>query len=196
MTKLSKDFYLQDDVVSLSKQLLGKYLFTKEGKLITAGIITETEAYAGEIDRASHAYGGRRTQRTETMYSEGGISYVYLCYGMYSLFNVVTNKKDIPHAVLVRAIQPAEGINVILERRNAEKLKKGLTTGPGKVAMALGIDFKNHNGHNLSGNKIWIEDRGIKVPEKIINKGPRIGVDYAGEDAKLPYRFWVAENSL
>ncbi len=193
MPKLPKDFYLQEDVVSLSKQLLGKILFTKEGKTITAGIITETEAYAGAIDKASHAYGGRRTERTETMYSEGGISYVYLCYGMYSLFNVVTNKKDIPHAVLVRAIQPIEGIKKILERRNSEKLKKGLTTGPGKVSLALGINFRSHNAQNLTGNKIWIEERGIIIPDKKINKGPRIGVDYAGEDAKLPYRFWVDE---
>jgi DNA-3-methyladenine glycosylase len=193
MTKLSKDFYLQKDVVSLSKQLLGKYLFTKEGKVITAGIITETEAYAGEIDRASHAYGGRRTARTETMYAEGGVSYVYLCYGMYSLFNVVTNQKDIPHAVLVRAIQPIEGIEAILERRKAQHLKKGLTIGPGKVSMALGINFRSHNAQNLSGKKIWIEDEGIKIPEKKIHIGPRIGVDYAGEDAKLPYRFWVDE---
>ncbi len=193
MSKLPKDFYLQDDVVSLSKQLLGKILFTKEGKITTAGIITETEAYAGVIDKASHAFGGRRTSRTETMYAVGGISYVYLCYGMYSLFNVVTNQKDIPHAVLVRAIKPLEGIEKILQRRKSEKLKKGLTTGPGKVSMALGINFRSHNAQDLAGNKIWIEDRGIIIPERLINKGPRIGVDYAGEDAKLPYRFWVNE---
>ena len=193
MSKLPKDFYLQENVVELSKQLLGKILFTKEGKTITAGIITETEAYAGTTDKASHAYGGRRTERTETMYAEGGVSYVYLCYGMYSLFNVVTNRKDIPHAVLVRAIQPMEGIKTILQRRKSDNLKKGLTTGPGKVSMALGINFRSHNAQNLSGTKIWIEDRGILIPEKSINKGPRIGVDYAGEDAKLPYRFWVNE---
>ena len=193
MSKLPKDFYLQDYVVSLSKQLLGKVLYTKDGKTITAGIITETEAYAGIIDKASHAYGGRRTSRTETMYAVGGISYVYLCYGMYSLFNVVTNQKDIPHAVLVRAIKPLEGIEKILQRRKSEKLKKGLTTGPGKVSMALGINFRSHNAQDLAGNKIWIEDRGIIIPERLINKGPRIGVDYAGEDAKLPYRFWVNE---
>ncbi len=193
MSKLPKDFYLQDDVVSLSKQLLGKILFTKEGKITTAGIITETEAYAGVIDKASHAFGGRRTSRTETMYAVGGISYVYLCYGMYSLFNVVTNQKDIPHAVLVRAIKPLEGIEKILQRRKSEKLKKGLTTGPGKVSMALGINFRSHNAQDLAGNKIWIEDRGIIIPERLINKGPRIGVDYAGEDAKLPHRFWVNE---
>ncbi len=191
MSKLPKDFYLQDDVVSLSKQLLGKVLFTKEGNTITAGIITETEAYAGTTDKASHAYGGRRTSRTETMYAMGGVSYVYLCYGLYSLFNVVSNQKDIPHAVLVRAIKPVEGIKTILERRKTEKLKKGLTTGPGKVAMALGINFRSHNTLDLTGSTIWIEERGIIIPEKIINIGQRIGVDYAGEDAKLPYRFWV-----
>jgi len=193
MSKLPKDFYLQDDVVSVSKQLLGKYLFTKEGKTITAGIITETEAYAGIIDRASHAFGGRRTERTETMYMEGGVSYVYLCYGMYSLFNVVTNRKDIPHAVLIRAIQPSEGIEKILQRRKAKQAKKGLTTGPGKVSMALGINFRSHNAQSLSGNNIWIEEKGIIISEKQIIIGQRIGVDYAGEDAKLPYRFWLDE---
>jgi len=193
MSKLPKDFYLQEDVVELSKQLLGKVLFTKNGKTITAGVITETEAYTGVSDRASHAFGGRRTERTETMYAEGGVSYVYLCYGMYSLFNVVTNKKDIPHAVLVRAIQPLEGIKQILQRRKSEKIKKGLTTGPGKVSMALGINYRSHNAQNLSGNKIWIEDRELKISEKLINKGPRIGVDYAGEDAKLHFRFWINE---
>jgi len=194
MIKLPKDFYLQENVVELSKQLLGKVLFTQEGNVITGGIITETEAYAGVIDRASHAWGGRRTARTETMYAEGGVSYVYLCYGMYSLFNVVTNQKDIPHAVLVRAIQPVEGIKKVLQRRNVTQMKKGLTTGPGKVSMALGINFRSHNAQSLSGNKIWIEDRGIKIIEKQVMKGPRIGVDYAGEDAKLPYRFWLNEN--
>src|SRR5688572_7863163 len=102
--KLKRDFYTREDVVLVAKELLGKVLCTKWNGKTTSGIITETEAYEGITDRASHAYRGRRTERTEIMYSEGGTAYVYLCYGMHHLFNVVTNKKDIPHAVLIRAV--------------------------------------------------------------------------------------------
>ncbi|MCW3085285.1 MAG: DNA-3-methyladenine glycosylase [Bacteroidetes bacterium] len=196
--KLEKDFYLSEDVVQISKDLLGKYLYTKIDGKITAGIITETEAYAGEIDKASHAYGNRRTNRTEIMFADGGVSYVYLCYGIHHLFNVVTNFKNVPHAILIRAIQPVEGIKTILERRkiisekDIEKHKqnnyKKLASGPGTVSQALGIKTK-HSGLDLTGNVIWIEDKGIKVSAKNIIAGPRVGVDYAGEDAKLPYRF-------
>ena len=199
--KLEKDFYLSEDVVKISKDLLGKYLFTKIDGKLTAGIIAETEAYAGEIDKASHAYNNRRTKRTEIMFGEGGVSYVYLCYGIHHLFNVVTNYKNAPHAVLVRAIKPVEGIKIILERRNvipegiiSEFVKKDkknkIAGGPGTVSQALGIKTE-HSGLDLTGNKIWIEDKGIKISQKDIISGPRIGVDYAGEDAKLPYRFIV-----
>lgn len=188
MTKLSRDFYLRDDVVQISKDLLGKYLFTDIDGKLTAGIITETEAYAGAIDKASHAYGNRRTARTETMFAQGGVSYVYLCYGIHSLFNVVTNIEGTPHAVLIRGIKPIEGVDTILERRKSTKLKKDLTIGPGKVSLALGINFRQHNNLDLLGHQIWIEDKGIKVKEQDITTGPRVGVDYAGEDAYLPYR--------
>lgn len=191
MAKLSRDFYLRDDVVQISKDLLGKYLFTDINGKLTAGIITETEAYAGAIDKASHAYGNRRTARTETMFAGGGVSYVYLCYGIHSLFNVVTNIEGIPHAALIRGIKPIEGIDIILERRKSNKLKKDLTVGPGKVSLALGINFRHHNNLDLQGNQIWIEDKGIKVNPKDITIGPRVGVDYAGEDALLPYRFQI-----
>lgn len=186
--KLKKAYFLQSDVVKLARDLVGKVLVTKSGKILTSGIITETEAYNGIIDKASHAYGGRRTRRTETMFAEGGISYVYLCYGIHNLFNIVTNVKDVPHAVLIRAIQPLNGAEHILKRRNSEILKKNLCVGPGKVSSALGITIK-HNAVDLAGNKIWLEDEGVK-PKNILS-GPRIGVDYAGEDAKLPYRFWI-----
>jgi len=190
MTKLSRDFYLSNDVVQISKDLLGKYLFTKnEGKL-TAGIITETEAYAGITDKASHAYNNRRTKRTEVMFAEGGVSYVYLCYGIHHLFNVVTNVEDVPHAVLIRAVKPVEGIDIILKRRNAEKIHSKISGGPGTVAQALGIKTID-TGLDLSGRKIWIEDKGIKVLKKDIITGTRIGVDYAEEDALLPYRFVI-----
>lgn len=191
MAKLPKDFYLRDDVVQISKDLLGKELFTSVDGIITSGIITETEAYAGAIDKASHAFGNRRTARTETMFAEGGTSYVYLCYGIHSLFNVVTNQTDIPHAVLIRGIKPKEGLDTILARRNSNYLKKDLTIGPGKVCLALGINYQQHNKLNLQGNLVWIEDNGIKVKATDILAGPRVGVDYAGEDALLPYRFQI-----
>ncbi|MDQ3046599.1 MAG: DNA-3-methyladenine glycosylase [Bacteroidota bacterium] len=198
--KLEKDFYLNEDVVQISRDLLGKYLFTRIDGKVTAGIITETEAYAGATDKASHAFGDRRTNRTEIMFAEGGVSYVYLCYGIHHLFNIVTNYKDVPHAVLIRAIKPAEGIKTIIERRNIipdkeiiEQVcsgKKKITGGPGIVSQALGIKTI-HSGLDLTGNKIWIEDKGIRITKKEIISGPRIGVDYAGEDAKLPYRFII-----
>lgn len=193
--KLEKDFYLRDDVVLISKELLGKYLYTKFNNQLTGGIITETEAYAGATDKASHAYGNRRTKRTEVMYAEGGVTYVYLCYGMYPLFNIVTHKKDIPHAILVRGIHPTDGIDVMLLRTNKPKITKDFSNGPGKIAKALGIKCE-HNGMNLTGNKIWLEDKGIKVKNKDIFITTRIGIDYAGKDALLPYRFILKKNIL
>ncbi|MEW6469530.1 MAG: DNA-3-methyladenine glycosylase [Bacteroidota bacterium] len=188
--KLEKEFYTRSDVVLVSRELLGKYLFTRfEGRL-TGGIITETEAYAGVTDRASHAYGGRRTKRTEVMYSEGGTAYVYLCYGIHHLFNIVTNKPDVPHAVLIRAVKPEIGIETILERRKQTVLHAKTAGGPGTVSQALGITTR-HTGVSLLGNEIWLEDRGVLVMDDEITAGPRIGVDYAGKDARLPYRFFV-----
>lgn len=192
MAKLPISYYLQTDVVKLAEDLIGKILVTNFNGTITSGIITETEAYNGIIDKASHAFGGRRTNRTETMYKQGGTAYVYLCYGIHHLFNVVTNVQEVPHAVLIRAIKPFEGEKAILKRRKSKVLTKGLCVGPGKVSSALGITTK-HNSVDLSGNKIWIEDRGIKLRPSKIKRGPRIGVDYAGKDAKLPYRFWIEE---
>ena len=185
MPKLTKDFYLRDDVVQISKELLGKYLLTKFNGKLTGGIITETEAYAGITDKASHAYGNRRTNRTEVMYHEGGKAYIYLCYGIHSLFNIVTNKKDIPDAVLIRAIKPTEGIDIMMKRRN--KKTHNLISGPGTVAQALGMNTI-HSGLDLCGNKIWLEDNGTNTSNEIITS-TRIGVSYAEEDALLPYRF-------
>lgn len=190
--KLSRDFYLQDDVVALARTLIGKVLFTYIDGRLTAGIITETEAYAGVVDKASHAYGGRRTNRTDTMYAQGGTGYVYLCYGIHHLFNVVTNVEGTPHAVLIRGVKPLEGIDIIRERRKFPKNDKLLSAGPGTVSQALGILTK-HDRTDLLGNTIWIEDHSIVVPNDKVKITPRIGVDYAGEDAKLPYRFFVSE---
>ena len=154
-------------------------------------MITETEAYAGVGDRASHAHGGRRTQRTEPMYDRGGLAYVYLCYGIHHLFNVVTNEADVPHAVLVRAGAPLLGIDIMRERRGKQGPDKTLLAGPGSLAKALGITT-SLTGASLSGDQVWIEDRGIEIPDDKISTGPRIGVDYAGDDAQRPYRFVVA----
>ena len=187
--RLDRKFYLNDDVVDVAQGLLGKVLCTELQNVTTRVIITETEAYAGVSDRASHAYGGRRTKRTEPMYAEGGIAYVYLCYGIHHLFNVVTNLNGTPHAVLVRAGSALEGIDTMLQRRGKAEAEKTLLAGPGSVAKALGITT-DLTGESLSGNRVWIEQRG-RVPVERITAGPRVGVDYAGEDALLPYRFRV-----
>ncbi|PST83205.1 DNA-3-methyladenine glycosylase [Pedobacter yulinensis] len=191
--KLPADFYLNNNVIKLAVSLLGKVLYTKINEQITAGIIVETEAYNGVTDKASHAYGGRRTNRTEIMYGAGGVSYVYLCYGMHCLFNVVTSGPGEPHAVLVRGIEPLEGLELMMGRRKALVHKPNLTAGPGSAAKALGID-RLLNGQDLTGDHIWIEDHGIRYAENQIVSGPRIGVDYAGEDALLPWRFYVRGN--
>ena len=194
--KLSRNYFRNSDVVHLAKDLLGKWLFTNFDGIVTGGIITETEAYAGVTDKASHAFGGKRSTRTEIMYADGGTSYVYLCYGIHSLFNIVTNLKDTPHAVLIRAIYPTHGMTQIVERRalkNSSPAK--LMTGPGSVSKGLGIHF-SHTGMSLMDDKIWVEDRKLKFPERIIRIGPRIGIDYAGKDALLPFRFYVQHQDI
>ena len=188
LLKLAADFYLRDDVVLIARELLGKILYTKFNGELCGGIITETEAYAGIRDRASHAYNGRRSERTEIMYCKGGTAYVYLCYGMHSLFNVVTNKKDVPDAVLIRGISPVTGIETMLKRTAKKIADKNFGVGPGKVSKVLGIHF-SHTGTDLCGNQIWLEDAGISALKNEIYTGTRIGVDYAGDDSLLPYRF-------
>ena len=186
--KLPQSFYRRDDVVRIGRELLGKVLCTRFSGQTTAALITETEAYAGSNDRASHAYGNRRTKRTEPLFAAGGIAYVYLCYGIHHLFNVVTNEADVPHAVLIRAAAPLQGIDIMLYRRSRPEADKTLLAGPGSTAQALGIDTV-HSGISLSGSQIWIEDRNTVVKPGSIVAGPRVGVDYAAEDASLPYRF-------
>ena len=190
MSILPLKYYRNPDVVFLSKDLLGKYLLTNFNGHLTGGMITETEAYHGPEDRASHAYGLRRTKRNEVMYHDGGICYVYLCYGIHSLFNVVTNVAENPHAILIRALKPKIGIDVMLKRRKKAKPDRTLATGPGALTQALGIDT-SHNGLPLNKPPIWIEDRGIKVTSEKIITGPRVGVDYAGDHALYPWRFRV-----
>ena len=185
--KIPKSYYQDENVVELARSFLGKVLVCNISGKITSGIISETEAYAGISDRASHAWGDRNTQRTAPMYRDGGIAYVYLIYGIYSLFNIVTAPKGTPHAILVRSIQPLEGLDVMMKRRGTNKLK-GLTDGPGKLGIAMGLHYTD-SGEDLTGDRIWIEDRGIVPDPSQIITGPRIGIDYAGEDALLPYRF-------
>lgn len=190
--KLPKSFYLQKDVVSIARQLIGKVLYTNIDGIITAGIISETEAYEGATDKASHAFGNRRTKRTETMFAQGGIAYVYLCYGMYELFNVVTNVKDIPHAVLIRGIIPYEGLKTMAQRRGVEEIKQKHVDGPGKLSKALSIS-RNMNDLDLCSDVVWIEDKGIQIEEDQIVAAKRIGINYAEEDAFLPYRFFITK---
>lgn len=191
--KLPEDYYLNPDVVDVARNLLGKMLITSIGPVTTSGIITETEAYAGANDRASHAYGNRYTARTRVMFARGGTAYVYLCYGIHHLFNVVTHQEGIPHAVLIRAIEPVSGLETMVRRRGKTNAAYALTTGPGSLSAALGIQTI-HSGIDLTGDTIWIEDCGVSVTPDQIIASPRVGVGYAGEDAALPYRFRIKNN--
>jgi DNA-3-methyladenine glycosylase len=191
--KLPFSYYLNPDVLFLAKDLLGKVLFTQIDGEITAGVIVETEAYFGVQDKASHAYGGRRTNRTETLYQHGGISYVYLCYGIHNLFNIVSSVQGEPHAVLIRAIEPLIGLDIMETRRKMAATKAAISSGPGSAAKALGID-RTFNEKELTGEEIWIEDHNIRYTPDQIAAVPRVGVAYAQEDALLPWRFFVTDN--
>lgn len=189
--KLKRPFYLGNNVTALAKELLGKTLITNiEGK-VSGGIIVETEAYSGSIDRASHAWPNKVTKRTQTIFEKGGIAYVYLCYGIHKLFNIVTNISGKPDAVLIRAIEPTIGLDYILERRRSKKVNPSISSGPGKVSSCLGIDLK-HNNMLLKGPEIWLEDRGYEDFEIVETK--RVGVDYAGNDALLLWRYYISDN--
>lgn len=191
--KLEPSFYQGKDVVQIAKSLLGKELHTHIDKWHTAGVITEVEAYAGRNDKACHANNGVRTRRTEIMYHQGGVSYVYLCYGIHHLFNVVTNTEGNADAVLVRAVEPLVGLDKMLERRKMEKVEHRLTSGPGTLTTALGIKTKKHYGLDLSGEQIWIEDA-PQIEDNYIAEAKRIGVDYAEEDALKLWRFYIKDN--
>jgi len=193
LTLLNENFYTRKDVVKIAKELLGKIIVTYFDEQLTAARVTETEAYNGAVDKASHAYNNRRTKRTEIMYSGGGAAYVYLCYGIHHLFNVVTNVKDTPHAILIRAAEPLIGIDVMLQRTHKKKLDATLTSGPGNVSKALGI-YTHHTGIDLRSENFFIADDGCKLSKNKIITTKRIGVDYAAEDALLPYRFFIKDN--
>jgi DNA-3-methyladenine glycosylase len=194
--KLGREFYTRRDTLRVASELLGKRLVVASsapGGERVSGIIVETEAYMGPEDKGAHSYNNRRTKRTEVMFAPGGVAYVYFIYGMYYQFNVVTNRVDIPHAVLVRAAEPEEGIELMRERRPGRK-ETELASGPGKLCVAFGID-SSYNGADLTvGERVWIEDAGRVVKPLEIVCGSRIGIDYAEEFAALPWRFWIKDN--
>ncbi len=190
--KLPREFYTRSNVLEVARDLLGKKLVVPNRNGVrVAGVIIETEAYRGPEDKASHAYNGRRTRRTETMYGVGGTAYVYFVYGMYHQFNVVTNVEDVPHAILVRAVEPVEGLDII-RRRRPGRFEHELTSGPGRLCIAMGIDRKLDKAE-LLGDRVWIEEAASISPRQIA-RGPRIGIDYAEEWVKKPWRFWIRDN--
>lgn len=174
--------------MQIARDLIGKYIFTNVDGVLTGGMIVETEAYSGENDLACHSHSGRRTARTEIMFHAGGVAYVYLIYGIYTLFNIITNQAGRADAVLIRAIEPTDGLPEMLLRRQHSAITPKLTAGPGLVTLALGIQRK-HYGTNLTGNLIWLEDRSLDIPADQLIASPRVGVAYAGADAWLPWRF-------
>ena len=190
--KLTEDFYQRTNVVKIARDLVGKVLMTNIDGVITGGTIVETEAYSWK-ERGCHAYGQRRTPRNAIMFDKGGFAYVYLCYGIHYLFNVVTNRPETPEAVLIRALEPLTGLTEMGLRRGKLQNHFHLTSGPGKLTRALGID-RTFNGKSLLDDEIWIDDSGMKVADKNIVASERIGIDYAGEDARLPWRFSVKGN--
>jgi DNA-3-methyladenine glycosylase len=193
-SKLPREFYTRSNVVTVARELLGKLLVVpaRNGTRVS-GKVVEVEAYRGPQDRAAHSFGGRRTQRTETMYRIGGTAYVFFVYGMYYQFNVVTNVVDIPHAVLVRAVEPVEGIELMRRRRHGQT-DHNLTNGPGKLSIAMAIDRKL-DAADLLGDRVWLEE-GQNLPRSKIASGPRIGIDYAEEWIHKPWRFWIKDNSF
>lgn len=189
---LPASFFQRSDVAQVARELLGKVLVTEVDGKRTAGRVVETEAYAAN-DRASHAHLARRTTRTEPMFGAGGMAYVYLCYGIHHLFNISTNVAGIAEAVLMRAVEPVEGQEVMARRRGLPVGNFRLTAGPGALTQALGIG-KQHNGLALPQEEIWFEDDGFRLTTEGIMAGTRVGVAYAKEDAYLPYRFWMRDN--
>ncbi|WP_124981324.1 DNA-3-methyladenine glycosylase [Nonlabens xiamenensis] len=189
--KLPVTYYQQDDVVALARDLIGKKIVSMVNDRLTSGIITETEAYRGHGDKACHAHLGRFTDRTKVMYEPGGVAYVYLCYGIHHLFNIITNSRDQADAILIRAVEPLEGIETMLERRGKSQLDKTLTSGPGNFSKAFGLD-RSHYGEELTGETIWLEEvEGTRFRESDITTSKRIGIDYAEDDKHLPWRFYL-----
>lgn len=190
--KLDREFYQSGSVTEIAKQLIGKALVTDIDGAITKGLIVETEAYSWK-ERGCHAFEGRKTARNSVMFEDGGLAYVYLCYGIHEMFNVVTNRQGVAEAVLIRALEPLEGVELMKRRRGNKTTALHLTSGPGKLTKALGID-RRLNGKPLDKHEVWIEDLGKTIAKKDIEASSRIGIDYAGEDASLPWRFTLRGN--
>jgi len=186
--KLDKDFYMKD-AVSVAKNLLGKYLIKNTDEGYVGGMIVETEAYMGPKDDAAHSYNLKRTKRNEAMYEEGGVTYVYFIYGMYYCLNIVTNKPNIPQAVLIRAVEPKFGLNIMIGNRNTDL--KNLTNGPAKLCRALDIDL-SYNKVSLLSDKLFIT-QGEEVKNKIVST-KRINIEYARNYKDKPWRF-IVKNS-
>jgi DNA-3-methyladenine glycosylase len=190
--KIPLSYFRSNDVVALARDLLGKKVCTLLNGQYTSGIITETEAYRSWGDRACHAHLNRRTKRTEVMFGPGGVSYVYLCYGIHHLFNIVTNVENRAEAILIRAVEPLEGIEIMEERRGKEANDPKLSAGPGNASKALGITTTLNN-EPLNGSRLWLEEHS-RVSSHEINVSTRIGVDYAGKDALHPWRFYLKKS--
>lgn len=188
--KLERDFYTRDTLI-VAKELLGKLLVRNSPEGIVKGKIVEVEAYVGSIDKACHAYNDLRSKRTEIMYKNGGHAYVFMIYGMYSCMNVVTNKENLGEAVLIRALEPIDGIELMKKRRNTEKTKN-LTNGPGKLCKALDIT-KELSGTDLCSNTLYIEDYETISEENIISS-KRINIEYAEEAKDFLWRFTIKDN--
>lgn len=187
---LSASFYLRKDVEQLARELLGKHLHFRD--MVVR--IVETEAYRAPDDRACHAYGNKRTPRTETMFLPGGHAYIYLCYGIHHLFNIVTGPKDEAHAVLIRAVEPIKGLEKMRQKRNYPKKDQSLTNGPGKWTQALGLTTAL-DGQSLLTDELFLT-KGETVSDSEILTSKRIGVDYAGECADRPWRFFLKDSDF
>ena len=191
--KLPRSFYQQDDAVLIARDLLGKTLYTNINGERTGGIIIETEAYNGPDDRGSHAYNNKRTPRNEMMYNAGGLVYMYICYGIHDMLNIVTGSSGSSHAVLIRAIEPINGIEIMEERRNVYNQPVRLCQGPGALGKAFGLN-KTHNGFDLQGSIIWIEDTGITFNDEQVTASARVGMNFDGPYKTIPWRFYAKGN--
>jgi len=191
---IPEDYYLQPDVVALSRSFLGKYLITNIDGYLCGGKIVETEAYSHINDKACHSHLQRKTTRTEVMFRRGGVAYVYIVYGFHHMFNMITNEEGKADAVLVRAIEPTLGHEYMMERRNLDQINNRLTGGPGMLSQALAIDRELYGVPLTTGELVWLEDHGEDIPDERVVASPRVGIDYAGEDAQLPWRFRIKDS--
>jgi len=193
--KLDRSFYTRDDVCLIAKELLGQFLCVENGGLVFKAMIVETEAYKGPEDKASHAYNNRRTKRTSTMFKTGGTSYVYLCYGIHQMMNVVTSNEEQPHAILLRAAQPMNHIPILADQFKSRKKSALLLSGPGNLCKGLRITKEYNNLDLVNSNKIWIESiQNSKSSVFSIVESPRVGIAYAKEYANEPWRFRIKDH--